>query len=512
MAERIVEARKRSADPKQESLREQKATWNAAVSGFISKLIAFKKAVNGRGDIKAGLPPGSIKNPFSPEVSSYLSGLASEYAEITQAANYIIKSQQEYSMARNQGKKQVTAANDAIIIQASWWGSRLWARMKLRNLPKDIRNIRLEMLRSASYLKGGLDDLEDDFYSSDINKATNAINNSVVLSLGMMNTLANKYNLLVSAYNTTIEDSLGIKKPQEKSPEPKRPAKSKENVSSLPPLEVDPAVKASKEAAIIEKLYKQLPNMQLIIEFIRHDTTIGIDDSVKTKLVEASNKVKSNIYRFQAALKAVGVDETIDMMAFARDIIESSVKLFNTVKPIVQVVADVSSAKDFNDIINILQITHMTKRQERELEEQEAEHRKGAEADIELYKTAANVVSRWINRRLLRMSPTAENDIKLNLTGKIIDVMRLISELLDSLEDEDASINNISKKTMDLFVAYRSFLEKLKVFAKIIYLKQDEFKSTKETPLLRIKSSVFRDIDNIIAQLSIFTNIYNPVF
>lgn len=42
-----VEARTKSSDPIQESLREKKAVWNKKVSEFIDNLIHVKKMMNG---------------------------------------------------------------------------------------------------------------------------------------------------------------------------------------------------------------------------------------------------------------------------------------------------------------------------------------------------------------------------------------------------------------------------------------------------------------------------------
>jgi len=68
MAEFVKNARKKSDDPVQEALRSHKDTWNHDASLLIAQLIAFKKGLNGRGEPKVGIPPGSIKDPMPHEV------------------------------------------------------------------------------------------------------------------------------------------------------------------------------------------------------------------------------------------------------------------------------------------------------------------------------------------------------------------------------------------------------------------------------------------------------------
>lgn len=103
-------ARKPSADPVQQKLRERKAIWNKATSEFIARIIAFKKAINGRGDAKFGLPTSNIKNPLPPEVISFLSELTSNYQALAQEAASIAQEQEAYSQERRQTAKIATAS------------------------------------------------------------------------------------------------------------------------------------------------------------------------------------------------------------------------------------------------------------------------------------------------------------------------------------------------------------------------------------------------------------------
>src|SRR3990172_12070488 len=101
-----VLARKRSADPSQEALRERKANWNKEVSLLIAQVIAFKRGINGRGEPRVGLPPSSIKEPLPTQVGQYLDMVASKYENIIQEAHAIIDNQNEYSRTRRKGRKE----------------------------------------------------------------------------------------------------------------------------------------------------------------------------------------------------------------------------------------------------------------------------------------------------------------------------------------------------------------------------------------------------------------------
>lgn len=91
-------------DPKQQLLRQQKKNWSAEVSALISKIIEFKKALNGRGSAKIGVQPSKIQDKLPESVSSNLQQLTGEWQKIVQDAEAIIAAQANYSATRR--KKQ----------------------------------------------------------------------------------------------------------------------------------------------------------------------------------------------------------------------------------------------------------------------------------------------------------------------------------------------------------------------------------------------------------------------
>ncbi len=89
-----------SKDPLQQRLREHKKRWNTAAKEYIARVIAFKKGLNGRGDARRGLPISNIKDPFPPEIASFLSQLTSDFQQLAQEASDIIQEQAYYSEHR----------------------------------------------------------------------------------------------------------------------------------------------------------------------------------------------------------------------------------------------------------------------------------------------------------------------------------------------------------------------------------------------------------------------------
>jgi len=87
-------------DPVQMQLRDHKKRWNLAAKEFVSRLIALKQGLNGRGSAKRGLPISDIKNPFPPEIAAFLSQLTSDFQQLAEEASGIIQEQAYYSEHR----------------------------------------------------------------------------------------------------------------------------------------------------------------------------------------------------------------------------------------------------------------------------------------------------------------------------------------------------------------------------------------------------------------------------
>jgi hypothetical protein len=96
-------ARKPSADPTQERLRQNKAVWNKEVSSFINDLIHFKKMMNGWPS-KFYKERTRITQPIPADPATIIGSLAGDFQEISNKGTGLIQEQLEY--AKNRRQKQ----------------------------------------------------------------------------------------------------------------------------------------------------------------------------------------------------------------------------------------------------------------------------------------------------------------------------------------------------------------------------------------------------------------------
>jgi hypothetical protein len=153
-------ARKRSQDSEQEKLRQAKDEWNKEVSSVISKLIGFKKGINGRGDKTLGISPVSIKDPFPSQMASALSDLASSYSKIIDHAKKIMDQQHYYSEHRNKPKNASEEYN--LVSEA------LWPFDKIKNFWKkdsDEQKLKKEIFESLEVFIKDLSELRESISS-----------------------------------------------------------------------------------------------------------------------------------------------------------------------------------------------------------------------------------------------------------------------------------------------------------------------------------------------------------
>jgi hypothetical protein len=96
-------ARKPSADPVQEKLRQDKAVWNKDMSGFITKVINFKKLINGAPNLFFK-QKSKITQPVPSNPTAILSSLTSDFQELAQRGSGLVEEQLAY--AKNHKPKQ----------------------------------------------------------------------------------------------------------------------------------------------------------------------------------------------------------------------------------------------------------------------------------------------------------------------------------------------------------------------------------------------------------------------
>lgn len=160
------QARSRAKDPHQEKLRYDKDLWNKACSEFISRLIAFKRGLNGRGDAKANLPPSKITEPLPSEVISLISELASQFSQLAQSASGISEEQHNYANSRIQSTTRVACLEPELLCLGSNVLTRFWAQLKGRLSNAPLKTERLSMLTLCANIKKDCLDFQAQIVSS----------------------------------------------------------------------------------------------------------------------------------------------------------------------------------------------------------------------------------------------------------------------------------------------------------------------------------------------------------
>jgi len=178
----MVDVIEKRADPqKKDRLLASKKAWKESVSLLIAKLIAFKRGLNGRGDEDANLPRVDLKDPFPVEFNTYLSSIVDDYSKVVKGADFIINLQGDFSRTRRRGRREMReqglsrAASgpdpSPLTAEASWWGSRAWARLALYGLDKNTRQTRVKMLKFVADRLNDLREIEHLLVSKDDAKA-----------------------------------------------------------------------------------------------------------------------------------------------------------------------------------------------------------------------------------------------------------------------------------------------------------------------------------------------------
>lgn len=169
-------AKSRAKDPEQDKVRAGKAVVNQRANNFIQEILAFKRGINGRGDVSAGLPASRIHHPMPREVRSYLHQLAQAFADLTAASESVMDSQDQYAEHRAERsalyaeraavravrEEEITKLAQDLAVQAGlWWG---WGSQFLnhfRLLGDKDRKLRLVLLRALLNFKEELKEFED---------------------------------------------------------------------------------------------------------------------------------------------------------------------------------------------------------------------------------------------------------------------------------------------------------------------------------------------------------------
>lgn len=425
------EARGHSADPEQEKLRDAKDAWNHEVSLLIAELIAFKRGINGRGDKNLGIPPSSIKDPLPNQVSSYLGTIVNQGGKVQEIARSIIDFQTHYSQVRK--KKQTAASKEyPLIVEASWWGSRLWSYVSLlKRVEKEERKLRHRMISSLAEYHHDFLKVESKILAR---KDPDSVPDTLTLLINIffdiqMNLLAPFIELdKIYQAKTVIQDKI-----------PEETSNSNETVTINETAEVPAAITTETPAdysvdnilSISNMLMGSKPYLDIIINHMQNPENSKLNSDNKLflkKQFQLFNKALSGINGFNHQLGTAKIDE--DKLKIRYEILLRS---YDHIKSILS-----QAFPNFNSIT----ISNFS-----EVAEQIAKSLSTtAYIDFGLIKESDNFLSRWFNKSLLSFNPDNFDKTKLDLLQSFENIKHLSEDLSDSLEDSDTIFPMLKSK------------------------------------------------------------------
>lgn len=435
------EARKTSPDPVQEALRGHKDTWNHEASLLIAQLIAFKRGLNGRGEPKVGLPPGSIKDPIPSEVGSYLDQLADRYNKLISDAHSIIEEQSHYSEGRKKSSKEtgeqpvVASVDDEIIKIASWWGSRAKTYGKNSYVnpwywfaAREEAKIRMRLLKISTDFIRNFKDIDVFVLSKDNKSIPKAIYDFDKLVSGFSHLMFPNVEKLVKIDKQVMPAEVEKQKEEVEKVEVEKPKENKvKNESKETGPENNPATEQKVEE---ENKDKELPDnilelsgeesayvQRLSPEQIKADLIYTGQIALIMRKLKYSEKFCNNFVMESAELgkkldrynlSGSGSIDEIQMgygnlLKSSNSILKLNSQSFS------------SQLKEIEKLVNI----------------------KAASISPEFEKLASNFMTRWLKRQKLKIMPNSNDRIRLLTSDKIKKTLQNLNSFQDSLENNE---------------------------------------------------------------------------
>lgn len=447
----VKTARKASNDPVQEALRQHKDTWNHEASLLIAQLIAFKKGLNGRGESKVGLPPGSIKDPVPPAVGSYLDQLADRYNKLISDAHSIIDEQANYSENRAKSSKEtggqpITASFDPELIKnASWWSNRAKTftkvKSKLKNKAVDVwywfmaseeLKVRMKLLKISSDFIEKLENIENYIVSKDSKAIPNSIyefdrfmNYFNALIVPNVEKLMKISKILVSNSPNESATSENATKPDAVIP----PSDSTESVSEKniePKPDTDEKSNINLELSGDESDYaKGLDQKQIVSDMLFIGPIILLMKKLKynnvSKIEQDGKNLRKKIDKF--TLEGVGDFTSIQI--------------------------------DYGNLLKFTNATLGLQASNFELMLKEVDlliKKTSSSVSKEFEKFSANFMSRWLKRQKLKMFSDSDDRVRLLASNKIKKILKSISSFQNILKNDEKDINDIVKEFTNITV------------------------------------------------------------
>lgn len=422
----------KSTDPIQQKLREQKAAWNREVSALISNLISLKKGINGRGDLEKNIPPSNIKDQLPPAVEGYLSEITSNLADISQECQSIIQNQKNYSLNRRKSKLAEFVDN-GLKVEATWWGSRAWARIRLlfSKFSKEQRRLRIKMIYNGSE---SIKDLTAFYIILNDKDISFALNKSVQITEKVIDILNNLKDFV------DIEDLKN--KINNQVSETTETTENKPKQSESEPPKTD-----GNEKITTEKITNYLNELDVQTGIIINSIASKISEEQKSSLEKTQSQAlalfKIIFDKFKTDPKSISSSE-IDQLD-----------------------------KNYNNLIDLIKsLTNINEETIAKIVEKLPKTTTSAFSPQELQKIASNMFSRWMKKQWMSLFGNFED-------RKILDVMNFaersqdaLKKLVDALEDPNAENLNLIELNNSVVFNFDKFLSSMKDLASFFKVEQ----------------------------------------
>ncbi len=524
-----VTARNKDEAVSESSIRRDKKEWNDTVQLLIAKLLAFKKGLNGAGDDVAHLPAVDIEDPFPTEMGVYLNSIADDYIAIIEGAEEIMKDQDDYS-------KNAEEIPPEILAQASWWGSRAWARLGLLGLGEQ-RRLRLELMNLANKSYHDLYDIEDNLTGSD----PDGIARAVVGMLSLMNEYTHyfipQYNELMKEMKKreTIIEERETKKLEEKRKKEEEKKQRKQEPLPIEEEEKEEETFDPEKTQVLDpqafdpektQMFKRRPAEEWAEEtqvFTPGEETQGDEvysetaprDAWQRSLIDANNYINDNIADFErrmvsirAANKPTDAEKTYAEKAW------SDFKISHKAAQLVQIdpnsflnerqralIDDLyKKLRNFIVITNIIKDRHYDGWSDMQSDSsqfaRQSSYKHFRETDQELEKLAHSAFTRWMNRKIMGLSSKKINRMKMVAVDQLQDIYKKLNDFMDVLEKRKASSNEMERSFSVLSRALSDIGKSIWPLGKNYFLNQSiRRKDEKGETHIRLTERQLRDLE-----------------
>ncbi|KKN67655.1 hypothetical protein LCGC14_0459140 [marine sediment metagenome] len=477
-----VEAKNKQKTVSEDSIKHDKEEWNDTVQLLIAKLIAFKKGLNGAGDDRAHLPPVDMNDPFPIEMSIYLNSIMDDYVAIVDGAKDIMGDQEEHS-------KQADEISPELLSQASWWGSRSWARLGLIGLGEQ-RKIRLDMIRFINASRHDLFNIENDLTNRDQNGIARAIMRILKLKTEFV-------SIFIPNYTSLMEEMEGSEK---------IPGTQIDKPEAIPALPAAPAASAPEapeapEAAEEEEIIYTEPEPVRDQDVISHKHIAAIEKSLsffdrKIWNIRAANaptqsektyaeNVYSRLRSNHVILKGLNITPGAALTEEQSRHIGVLAQSYNETKQTFQSIMNKYYA-DWSELER--DSTEQAKQSAREYFKDKNE---------EIIKLTHNTVTRWMNRKLMGLSYKKINRMKIAVVKSLLKMGKAFDQLMDILEDKKSTQQGISKGFDNVSRLFSETAKILWPLGKNYLLSQNVRSKGKDSPVIKIPTSQLNELAEI---------------